>query len=224
MNKKALVISVLSSTLLLSACGQDEALVDPVKTPETIEKEVDKKATEGKPSVDPALVDPNKEPKKESLVKDNLKEAEKNSKEISLAKKAFAKGTDAGRKEAQELLFKAQDKGHLFKEIFFDEIEKLSDKEKAQYEKQKDSLKPAISAAEIFLSDKYEGSEKQSFYFSKKAVAEDIAVFETEFDNKEKEIKFLTKNEKGDWVVFETKKEKLEREKSQKARLAAKKK
>lgn len=205
--KKTLVISVALTALALSACGESEKQA-PGQSKENVTPSI-----EGKPAekVELPKVDVTK-----------IKKPALNNDLFVQAKKDLLSDLSGTQDKAKKSLLSAKEKGLTFLEKSKEDFAGLKGMMKDEYEIKLKDYKLALSAVEIFLSDKYDGTNKQSFYFSEVATNSSIGFFEAQFDDMTKEMKFVVKEDKK-WTVYETKAEAEKRMKELKAFIAKKK-
>jgi hypothetical protein len=205
--KKIIVLSVALSALTLTACGESEKKVDDSPKQELVSKsdtKIQKKVE--LPKVIPL-----------ELKKPNL-----NNGLFVKAKKDLMSGVKGTQAKAKKSILEAKEKGLTFTVKTKEEVLALKGLMKDEYAIQLKDNESAIKAVEMFLSDKYDGQKKQSFYFSEIATTSSIGFIEAQFDDLSKEMKFVVRDG-AKWTVFETKAEADKRIKKMKDYLAKKK-
>ena len=204
--KKIIVLSVALSALALTACGESENKVGTEPKKEVVSK-----------------VDHTKQEKVElpKVIPLELKKPSFDNTLFVKAKKELMSGVKGTQEKAKATLLAAKEKGLTFTVKTKEEVSALKGLMKDEYAIQLKDNKSATMAVEMFLSDKYDGQKKQSFYFSEIATSASIGFFEAQFDDLSKEMKFVVKDG-AKWTVFETKGESVKRIKKMKDYLAKK--
>lgn len=206
--KKTLLATLVLSSLALTACGESE------KSEVSVAKDSAKQET-----VETSETAKSEDKVELPMVKTELKKPG-NDKSI-LLKSELLSGAEGSKDKVKTAMLKFKEDGLSFNLLMKDEVDALKGIAKDDYEIKLKDFKAKISVLEAFLSDKHEGTKKQSFYFSNTSVGSEVGFFEVQYDDMSKEDMFIYKSE-GKWVVFETKAEKEAREKKLKAFLKAK--
>lgn len=216
--KKTLLSALIVSSLSLVGCGSGESEKAPLNPAKEVKQEAKKEVKED------AKKDAKKDAKSEAK-KVELPKVKTQAKPL-VARKEVKLAVDnllaekAGAEDKLVALIKAEkEKGSAFVKQSKEEVEALKGMAKEEYEMQLEEYQKAFSALEVFVSDKYVDTKKQSFYFSDFVTLSTVAFAEVQFDDESKEVYFVL-NEGGKWSPYETKKEKAEREKKLKDLLA----
>jgi hypothetical protein len=207
--KKSLLATVIMGTLALTACGESEKSDDAV-----FKKEVKKEVVKPEDSEKALVADSEKGNVKLPMVKTELKKL--GTDKSFLLKKDLLTQSSTSKEKVKKEMLEFKESGLSFTPLMKDEFDALKGIEKEGYELKLKNYRSTLSVLEIYLSDKYEGTKKQSFYFSESSLASEVGYFEVQFDDMSKEDMFIIKSE-DKWVVFETKVEKEAREKKLKA-------
>ena len=216
--KKSLLATVIAGTFVLTACGSEE----PKKVETPVTKNAVKETKSDKSVVLETKSDKSVAPAKKDVelpkVEMPLKKAPMASKEIELIKKDVLSEKKGSQDKLAEILLSEKEKGLAFSKKSKEEVDALEGLKKKEYEMQLKELEEAFSKVEVYVSDKYIDTKKQSFYISEFVVAPGVAFGEVQFDDQSKEKYFVFKSD-DKWSIYETKADKEAREKKLKAYL-----